>query len=138
MRTYHGDIRKLLPHQIYVFGSNTQGRHGKGSALTAKQRFGAIQFKAYGPQGQSYAIVTKDLTKQVHPSISKFVIKMQIQKLYEYAVQNPQLEFFIVYSGIGENLNNYSHVEMAQMFKTSAIPPNIIFRDTFAEIIKTC
>ena len=41
MKTYKGKINKLEPHQIFVFGSNPQGRHGKGAALIAKQLFGA-------------------------------------------------------------------------------------------------
>ena len=35
-------ITQLEPNQIFVFGSNTQGRHGKGAALTAKNKFGAV------------------------------------------------------------------------------------------------
>ena len=63
MKVYKGTILKLKPNQIFVFGSNTQGRHGKGAALCAKERFGAIYGQAYGLQGQSYAIVTKELLK---------------------------------------------------------------------------
>lgn len=29
-------IQNLAPNQVFVFGSNTQGKHGKGAALTAK------------------------------------------------------------------------------------------------------
>lgn len=35
-KTYSGMIQSLTPNQVFVFGSNTQGRHGKGAALTAK------------------------------------------------------------------------------------------------------
>ena len=40
--TYSGTITRLEQNQIFVFGSNTQGRHGKGAALTARTKFGAI------------------------------------------------------------------------------------------------
>lgn len=32
MKTYTGYIEELNPNQIFVFGSNTQGRHGAGTA----------------------------------------------------------------------------------------------------------
>jgi hypothetical protein len=70
-KIYSGMIDKLNSNQIFVFGSNTQGRHGKGAALTAKNKFGAIYGQAEGLQGQSYAIITKDLTKKNHPSRTK-------------------------------------------------------------------
>ena len=63
MRTYTGRVHSLKVNEYFVFGSNTQGRHGKGAALTAKRKFGAIYGQAVGSQGQSFAIVTKDLTK---------------------------------------------------------------------------
>ena len=47
---------------IFVFGSNTEGRHGAGAALYARQHHGAIYGQARGLQGNSYAIVTKDLS----------------------------------------------------------------------------
>jgi hypothetical protein len=46
---------------IFVFGSNPEGRHGAGSAKTAREKFGAIRGQGEGLQGNSYAIPTKDL-----------------------------------------------------------------------------
>lgn len=45
---------------IFVFGSNLAGRHGKGAALAAKQRFGAAYGVGRGLSGNSYALPTKD------------------------------------------------------------------------------
>jgi hypothetical protein len=45
---------------IFVFGSNTAGRHGKGAALYAVQHFGAIYGQGYGLQGRAFAVPTKD------------------------------------------------------------------------------
>lgn len=39
---YEGDIKELKPNQIFVFSSNTQGRHGKGAAKIARKKFGAL------------------------------------------------------------------------------------------------
>jgi hypothetical protein len=48
------------PKPVFVFGSNVAGRHGKGAALYALQHHGASYGQGVGPQGNSYAIPTKD------------------------------------------------------------------------------
>ena len=136
MKTYSGTIEKLSDNQIFVFGSNTEGRHGAGAAATAARLFGAKYGQAKGPQGKSYAIVTKDLTKDKHPSVSKKEIINQIKDLYFYAEKHPKLEFLIAYNGTGKNLNYYTPQEMAEMFARSNIPTNIVFEKDFAEMIK--
>lgn len=136
MKVYKGQINKLEVNQIFCFGSNTQGRHSKGAALFARQKCGAIYGQPSGFQGQSYAIVTKDLTKSVHPSISKDAIIKQIGALYEFARQNLTLEFLIAYSGSGTNLNGYSNKEMAEMFAREEIPENIVFEEGFLQLVK--
>jgi hypothetical protein len=135
LKTYSGPINSLKSNQIFVFGSNTEGRHGKGAALTAKQKFGAIYGQSEGLQGQSFAIITKDLTKTVHPSRSEDQIKEQISKLYEFAKQNPTKELMVAYSGEGTNLNAYTPQEMANIFGLFSIPNNVIFEEKFAKLI---
>jgi len=134
-KTYGGPINSLESNQIFVFGSNTEGRHGKGAALVAKQKFGANYGQAEGLQGQSYGIITKDLTKTDHPSRTADQIKEQIIKLYEFAKQNPDKEFVIAYSGEGTNLNAYSSQEMANMFGSFDIPNNVIFEEKFNKLL---
>jgi len=134
-KTYQGDIINLQSNQIFVFGSNTQGRHGKGAALIAKEKFGAKYGQAEGLQGSSYGIITKDLTQKKHPSRTKEQIKQQIFKLYEFAKKNNDKEFFIIYKADGINLNFYSADEMAKMFSSFEIPENIIFETKFSELL---
>lgn len=141
MKTYKGLIENLPPNGIYVFGSNTQGRHGKGSALLAKEKFGAIYGEARGFQGQSYAICTKDLTAEKHPSITATNIMMQIATLYLRAKKEEykDKEFYVAYQGEGNNLNGYTPLQMARMFaiaQNGEIPENIIFEEKFAELVK--
>lgn len=136
MRTYKGIITILPENGVFVFGSNTQGRHGAGAAKSAIDNFDAIYGQPRGLQGKSYSIITKDLTKKIHPSISKAQIISQIYQLYEFAEENPQLDFYIAYSGKGKNLNGYSPLEMADMFSTQFILDNIIFEEEFAKRIK--
>ncbi|MDD4109963.1 MAG: hypothetical protein PHS54_00255 [Clostridia bacterium] len=135
MNTYKGNIEHLEPDQIFVFGSNTQGRHGAGAALVALQKFGAIYGQSAGWQGNSYAIITKDLTKNIHPSITPERIIEQIQQLYLHARVSLK-EFFIAYKGTGKLLCGYTPQQMAKMFACEDIPNNIIFEETFAKLVK--
>lgn len=135
-KTYSGFIHYLNKDQIFVFGSNTQGRHGRGAALTARLKFGAIYGKPEGIQGKSFAIITKDLTKKTHPSRTVPQIISQINKLYEYATLHPDKEFIIPYKCTDHNLNAYSSEEMAKMFASRAIPENIVFDKKFYELVK--
>ena len=136
-KTYSGFIHYLNKDQIFVFGSNTQGRHGRGAALTARLKFGAIYGKPEGIQGKSFAIITKDLTKKTHPSRTASQIISQINKLYEYAALHPDKEFIIPYKCTDRNLNAYSSEEMAKMFASRDIPDNIIFDKLFYELVKS-
>lgn len=133
IKTYSGKISKLKENQYFVFGANTQFRHGRGSALYAL-KFGAVYGKG-GIQGQTYAIITKDLTKKIHPSISKEKIIYQIKELYKYAEFMENKEFLIAYSN-SPNLNGYTPNEMANMFSSFEIPNNIIFEENFAKLLK--
>ena len=137
-KTYSGLITSLKPNQIFVFGSNTQGRHGAGAAKTARDKFGAKYGQAEGIQGQSYAIITKDLTidDKKNPSRTKEQIIEQIHGLYEYAKQHSDKEFLVAYSKDGKNLNYYSSKEMAKMFASKDIPSNIIFEEGFYQLVE--
>lgn len=135
MNTYKGKIKS--GDGIFVFGANTEGRHGKGAAKVAKDNFGAIYGQSFGRQGMSFAIVTKDLTKSIHPSINRNKIVSQIVYLYLYAEQNKQEKFYIAYSGLDQNLNGYTNEQMAKMFSIRGIliPDNIYFEWNFAKLI---
>lgn len=135
MKTYKGLITKLEPNQIFVFGSNTEGRHGAGAALWALKNAGAEYGKPKKFQGQSYAIITKDLKSKKHPSVSIDSIIHQIAELYIIARIHDDLEFLIAYSGKGHNLNGYTSKQMADMFSQDSIPENIIFEEEFSKLV---
>lgn len=141
MRTYKGLITELPENGIFVYGANTQGRHGLGSAKTAREKFGAVYGKT-GLQGKSFGIVTKNLTKNVHPSVSKVRIVSQIAEMYLLALNNlSNYDLYVAYSGTGKNLNGYTPQEMAEMFTEAGamigyIPSNIVFEEGFAKLIK--
>jgi hypothetical protein len=111
-------ITSLKPNEVFVFGSNTEGRHGAGAALTAKQKFGAKQGQAEGLQGQSYAIITKDLAKGKR-SIPLYgmdgnSIAEKVRDFVEFANSNPQLKFYV--TKLGSKLAGYSIEEMKGVF----------------------
>lgn len=62
VKSYDGII-KPEENTVFVFGSNTEGRHGAGAAKTAKEQFGAQYGVAEGLTGNAYALPTKDLNK---------------------------------------------------------------------------
>ena len=101
---------------IFVFGSNLSGRHGKGSALTARKYYGAIYGRGVGPQGNSYAIPTKDYDMHTLPlrHIEDFV-----KEFLQYAKNNPDLIFNVTEIGCG--LAGYTPEQIAPMFKRASV-----------------
>jgi hypothetical protein len=132
-KTYQGVITSLPSNGIFVYGANTEGRHGMGAAKVAREKFGAIYGKT-GLQGQSYGIITKDLGATSHPSVSVDAITKQILDLYKFARTRPDLEFYVAYSGRGKNLNGYTPEQMAGMFMHFPVPNNIVFEEEFYKL----
>jgi hypothetical protein len=106
--------------RIFVFGSNRQGRHGKGAALAALNLHGAVYGQPEGPQGNSYAIVTKELRSNYPPVTLPEVIR-GILRFRRYALDNPELEFEVTKVGCG--LAGFSEAEIAPYF--SGLPDRI-------------
>jgi hypothetical protein len=102
----------LSKREIFVFGSNEAGRHGKGAALFAKQRHGAIYGQGRGLQGNSYAIPTKDYNLRTRPLN---MIAFDVCEFLRFAVANQGMIFNVTPIGCG--LAGYKHHEMAPLFK---------------------
>jgi len=96
---------------IFVFGSNLAGRHGKGAALHARKIFGAVYGQGIGRQGSSYAIPTKDGSLQTLPLSS---IRRYVAEFIAYARQHPELTFMVTAVGCG--LAGYKPDQIAPMF----------------------
>ena len=137
-------IEELKENEIFVFGSNPEGRHGAGTAKIAKEKFGAVYGVGRGLTGQCWALPTKNLKpnfyekasgityeKDGFKSISKEQIISNIKDLYDYAEKNQDKRFYIAYTYEGFNLNGYTGDEMFEMFTYHKIPDNIVFNDTF-------
>jgi hypothetical protein len=150
MKFYSGNIENLKENEIFVFGSNPEGRHGAGAAKVARTKFGAKYGNGRGIQGNSYALPTKNLKagyiekstgikyeKAGEQSISLEQIRENIKELYKFAKENPNLIFKIAYKNETRNLNGYTSEEMFRAFvENQDIPENIEFSDTFIELYK--
>ena len=110
-------VSTLKQNQIFVFGSNFAGRHGKGAALQAR-KFGAKYGVGVGPQGQCYAIPTKDRYLRVLPLST---IKEYVLQFVAYATQHPELEFLL--TPIGTGLAGYTIEQLESILPE--LPKNI-------------
>lgn len=117
-----------MSDMVFVFGSNLAGRHGKGAALFARQQRGAVYGQGAGPQGNAYAIPTKDANLKVLPleEIERFV-----RTFIVYAATNPELEFQV--TAIGCGLAGYKPEQIAPMFKDA--PLNCHLPPEFEEVL---
>jgi hypothetical protein len=123
-------IMGLEKNQIFVFGSNLAGWHGKGAALAARLNFGAKNGQGVGLMGQSYAIPTKDEWLQV---LSLSEIKWRIESFVGYAWCVPKLEFLVTQIGCG--LAGYRALEIAPLFGDN-LPENIRLPQSFMDVLK--
>jgi hypothetical protein len=102
---------------IFVFGSNLAGRHGKGAALYARKYHGAIYGQGEGIQGRSYAIPTKDGRLNV---LSIHEIYRGVMGFIRFAAANPNLTFNVTPIGCG--LAGYRQEQIKPLFEP--MPPN--------------
>lgn len=113
-------INKLDPNQIFVFGSNLSGRHGKGAAKQALT-WGAKWGQASGLQGRTYGIPTKNSTITRTLSISE--IEPYVFEFIQFAKANPSLEFLVTEIGCG--LAGYKPKDIAPLFADAVGVTNI-------------
>lgn len=113
-------VEFLLQNEIFVFGSNTEGKHEAGAAKTAMV-WGAEYGKNSGRQGQTYAIITKDLRTGF---IGWDFIKIQLEVLMKYAQVNDDLVFLL--TPIGTGLAGQTIEDLEYNIKDLYFPDNII------------
>lgn len=114
--------------EIFVFGSNLAGRHGKGAALHALRYYGAVYGQGEGMQGNSYAIPTKDRELKTLPLK---VIRKNVEAFLFYAACTPDLTFILTPIGCG--LAGLKYKQVAPMFKEA--PSNVIIPNEFKEYL---
>jgi len=113
-----------MPNEIFVFGSNLAGRHGKGAALFARQHHGAIYGQGEGLQGTSYAIPTKGFAARGEPMpvLPIARIRVHVLRFILFARRNPEMTFRLTTIGCG--LAGYTPEQIAPLFANA--PSNVL------------
>jgi hypothetical protein len=121
-------MRLALVAKVFVFGSNLAGRHGAGAAKFAHASRGAIYGQAEGPQGNSYAIPTKDSKLR---TLSLIEIRRHVDRFIDYARAHPHLSFELTPIGCG--LAGYKPTDIAPMFREA--PKNVALPVEFVRVL---
>lgn len=122
-------IDRLLPNQIFVFGSNSLGYHTGGASGTARKKFGAVWGQPEGLQGASYAIPV-DFGKGIRKDNE---VKKSIERFLAFTKEHLELFFFVTRIGCG--MGGYRDEEMAQFFKGALDLKNICLPKSFVDAL---
>lgn len=115
-----GNIECLLPNEIFVFGSNLSGKHGKGAAKTALE-WGAKWGQASGIQGKTYGIPTKDAS--IRRTLTIDEIKPFVDDFIEWAKYHTGNTFLVTEIGCG--LAGYKPKDIAPLFSECVNMTNV-------------
>ncbi len=118
--------------KIFVFGSNREGRHGAGAALTARKLYGAVYGQATGLQGSSYGIVTKELRRGKKP-VYLSDIKDGVDKFLVFAAEHPEYEFIVTPIGCG--LAGFKPYQIGPLFRLASA--NVKLPKEFSNYLKS-
>ena len=110
-------VERLSNCEIFVFGSNLEGRHMGGAARFAYEKFGAEWGVGDGPTGQCYAIPT------MHGGLED--IRPYAEKFIAYAKAHPMNRFLLTRVGCG--IAGFKDSDMAQLFEDALDVPNIAY-----------
>lgn len=119
------NIQSLQPGQIFVFGSNLQGQHLGGAARAAYEKFGAVWGQGEGPQGQSYAIPTMNLSLD---EIAKYV-----EQFIRFADQHQNMTFLVTRVGCG--IAGFRDEQIAPLFARAYKLPNVFLPASFWKVL---
>jgi len=131
---YHscaGQVMKCgcLPMEdVFVFGSNLSGVHGKGAALVAATQWGAQRGVGEGLTGRAYALPTKR-TPYVKMEMSE--VEASVQRFVAHAQSSPEKRFLLTKVGCG--LAGFAEDQIAPLFRQA--PPNVFLIDERGAVI---
>lgn len=119
------------PQEVFVFGSNREGRHGAGAARAAVEEYGAIYGQAEGLQGRAYGIVTKEL-RYSRAAVDLDEIAAGVKRFLWFAGCHPELRFRLTPIGCG--LAGFLPEQIAPLFQHA--PPNVLLPPEFAAVLE--
>jgi hypothetical protein len=149
------NITTLQPNQVFVFGANTAGGHGGGTAGIAQRgtatsnytalpvgtkgkwaEYGVVDRLMQGTEGKSFGIVTKaanisgtSLKIGARRSVPLSRIEQSINALIKEANSHPELEFLV--TKFGTNMAGFTIEEMKSLLVNKTLPDNIILPKEF-------
>lgn len=123
------NITTLAQGEVFVFGSNTAGRHGKGAAKTAL-KWGALMGEGFGHWGRTWAVPTltyPGFRKRSLASIAKDV------DIFIEAAKAGHFKFLVTEVGCG--LAGFDHKEIAPMFAACVDLQNVALPRKFWRVL---
>lgn len=116
----------LEKDEIFVFGSNLEGKHLGGAAKAAHNRFGAQWGVGVGLTGQTYAIPTmQGGIETIKPYVDQFI---------EYAKEHQENKFLVTRIGCG--IAGFKDEEIAQLFMKATSLKNVYLPISFLKANK--
>lgn len=112
--------------EIFVFGSNLAGRHGKGAALHAARQYRAEYGVGEGLTGSAYAIPTKGHYMEVR-SLNE--IEQSVITFLAVARDMPNERFLL--TPIGTGLAGHKKKDILAIFKKHGLPTNVVLTSTW-------
>ena len=97
------DYMKGNPNAVFVFGSNTEGRHGGGAAVLAHDLGCPYGFgEGYHAESQTYALPTLDFTRKYGDAKVPFEdLSESLAKFFDVADAHPDKTFYLTEIGTG-------------------------------------
>ena len=118
-------ITDVKNDEVFVFGSNLQGRHAGGAARVAYDKFGAEWGNGVGMQGRCYAIPT------MHGGVAD--IKPYVDDFIEYARNNTDKFFYVTRIGCG--IAGFDDADIAPLFRNALALNNVCLPKTFIDVM---
>lgn len=139
-------ITKLAIDEVFVFGSNLEGRHGKGAAKQALQ-WGAVYGKGVGASGKTYAIPTRKFVLGDVPTIGaryfdgrRSIVTLPLDEIltyvtafYYFCTTYPKFKFLV--TPIGCSNAGYKPEQIAHLFAQCIHQENILLPKCFTNVI---
>ncbi len=114
---------------VFVFGTDTAGKHAQETAAIAVRLFGAQAGTGSGQVGNSYAIPCRNSEQSLLPLA---VIRNYLDGLFRHAADRPDTVFQI--SRFGCEVGGYQDAEMADQFRRA--PDNVHLPGTWSRVLE--
>jgi hypothetical protein len=123
-------ITELKDNEIFVFGSNQAGRHGKGAAKLA-MKWGAKYGQGFGIAGKTFAIPT--MNASVNRTLSIENIKRYVDGFINFVILRPELDFLVTEIGCG--LAGLDPKDVAPLFSRCYGMHNVYLPKSFIRVL---